>query len=71
MARVMAKKKPRRKPTTKRRPHMPPLDLVDDMQGVVDEGLLSASFAAPVEDNRPRRVVLDNNVPGGFRMEPI
>lgn len=27
--------------------------------------------AAPVEDNRPRRVVLDNNVPGGFRMEPV
>lgn len=27
--------------------------------------------AAPVEDNRPRHVVLDNNVPGGFRMEPV
>lgn len=26
---------------------------------------------APVEDNRPHRVVLDNNVPGGFRMEPV
>lgn len=34
---------------------MPPLDLVDDA----------------VEDNRPRHVVLDNTVPGGFRMEPV
>lgn len=26
---------------------------------------------ASVEDNRPVHVVLDNAVPGGFRMEPV
>jgi hypothetical protein len=27
--------------------------------------------AQAVEDTRPRHVVLDNNIPGGFRMEPV
>jgi len=65
--------------TTKKRRRSPARPKVGTVDGAPMNPDLKAAFQAegllpqdpPAEDNRPVRVVLDQNVPGGFRMERV